>query len=53
MNDSHLLEKFTLKNKVPDENQITAISSYRKLQECILKTKKTLSLSEKISLISM
>jgi hypothetical protein len=52
MNDSHdLLEKFTFKNKVPDdENQIWTATDFilqKKLQECILKNEKKLSLSEK------
>jgi hypothetical protein len=52
MNDSHdLLEKFTFKNKVPDdENQIWTATDFilqKKLHECILKNEKTLSLSEK------
>jgi hypothetical protein len=52
MNDTHdLLEKFTFESKVPDdENQIWMENDFilqKKLQECVLKNEKTISLSEK------
>jgi hypothetical protein len=52
MNDIHeILEKFSFKNKIPDaENQSWTAYDYilqKKVQECILKNGKAISLSEK------
>jgi len=52
INDTHdLLEKFTFKSKIPDdENQIWTANDFilqKKLQECVLKNEKVISLSEK------